>query len=111
MRCNFVDLYYALYGAKQPSCLVTKPSSSLSSLPKIPKLSAIERKTISPIVFKAENEPEHVPYPVVATPDIKMEEELIIDDNKFLDVVDLPQVWILPANALFWTNFHFGVVN
>lgn len=92
MRCNFVDLYYALYGSKRPSCLISTQSSTMSKLPKIPKLSAIDRKSASPIIFKTENELENIPYPVVATPDIKIEEELIIDDNKFLDVVDLPPV-------------------
>lgn len=43
MRCNFVDLYYALYGIKRPAILLAPDTSSstsiISGMPRIPKLS------------------------------------------------------------------------
>lgn len=48
MRCNFVDLYYALYGIKRPAILSAPETSSItSSLPRIPKLSD-KRRSESP---------------------------------------------------------------
>lgn len=43
MRCNFVDLYYALYGSKVPHCLARPVSTMSMGLPKIPKLSDAKR--------------------------------------------------------------------
>lgn len=72
MRCNFVDLYYSLYGSKRPKVLMgPEPSSSVLSLPKIPKLS--ERRSASPIVPSIVEAPIRVP-----TPDIKIEEEVVV---------------------------------
>lgn len=90
MRCNFVDLYYALYGSKRPSCLISTDSSTLSRLPRIPKLTSeykyrspsppasvhddVDDNLIHTSVIKIEDhhmdEPQTVPI-IPGTPDIK----------------------------------------
>lgn len=45
VRCNFVDLYYSLFGSKVPNCLAKNETPLTSGLPKIPKISkTIENK-------------------------------------------------------------------
>lgn len=90
MRCNFVDLYYALYGSKRPTAVVGSESSSLShmpKMPKIPKLSAtIERRSASPMIKIDDEEPIRIP-----TPDIKIEEEVVVDDPIIVPKTEVPE--------------------
>lgn len=81
MRCNFVDLYYALYGIKRPAILLAPEASSMiSSMPRIPKLSS-KLRSESPseakpteinIIESNSREPTQL---------YKREPELIIDDH------------------------------
>lgn len=45
MRCNFVDLYYALFGVTSPGVLTRGDSKTTMGLPRIPKLS---KRALSP---------------------------------------------------------------
>lgn len=45
MRCNFVDLYYALFGVNSPNVLTRSDPTTTMGLPRIPKLS---KRAISP---------------------------------------------------------------
>lgn len=52
MRCNFVDLYHALYGMKRPLLLSAPETSAIvSGMPRIPKLSD-KHRSVSPIETK-----------------------------------------------------------
>lgn len=45
VRCNFVDLYYSLFGSKVPNCLAKNEQPLTLGLPKIPKIPKLtERK-------------------------------------------------------------------
>lgn len=48
MRCNFVDLYYELFGMNAPAVLSRSDSSITMGLPRIPKLS---KRALSPTEF------------------------------------------------------------
>lgn len=93
IRCNFVDLYYALYGSRRPTCLVGSESSMLTHFPKIPKLSAENRyRSPSPTA----NVIEEMGMEEIPTPDIKMEPELIIEQEevaiKTTDIIEIKEV-------------------
>lgn len=51
MRCNFVDLYYALFGVTSPAVLTRGDSTTTMGLPRIPKLS---KRLLSPTDFDGE---------------------------------------------------------
>lgn len=46
MRCNIVDLYYALFGVNSPNVLTRSDPSTTMGLPRIPKLS---KRALSPV--------------------------------------------------------------
>lgn len=74
IRCNSVDLYYALYGSRRPTCLVGSDVTTLTRFPKIPKISANKRyRSPSPVVRNIIADMD------VPIPDIKTEPELVID--------------------------------
>lgn len=85
MRCNFVDLYYALYGSKRPLCLSGADKSIISGLPKIPKipkiapLADIKRRSESPFEQKPETISEHISRE--SSHLFKQEPELIVADE------------------------------
>lgn len=79
MRCNVVDLYFALYGSKRPQCLPTAELSAMLNLPKIPKISGeVKYRPSSPI--QANDESDRIPYEnnIIET---KQEPELLIVDE------------------------------
>lgn len=55
MRCNFVDLYFALYGVSRPHRLMRDEAvpSYNTSLPRIPKLSE-KIRSVSPVEKKVD---------------------------------------------------------
>lgn len=83
MRCNFVDLYYALYGIKRPAILLApEASSTISGMPRIPKLSnklrpespCDAKPTEIKIIESNSREPTEV---------YKREPDLIIEDDHY----------------------------
>lgn len=74
VRCDFVDLYFSLFGTKEPLCLSKNElplSSSLPRVPKIPKLTEVKRSA-SPL----DNPPPPRPPPVTL-----VEEPAEYEDN------------------------------
>lgn len=67
LRCNFVDLYYSMFGSKTPNCLAKNEiplSLGLPKIPKIPKMTDTKRSA-SPFENAKINQPAVVNEPVV----------------------------------------------
>lgn len=62
-RCNFVDLYYSLFGTKVPNCMAKNEQPLSLGLPKIPKISKLPdgKRSASPfdngVTVKPADEP------------------------------------------------------
>lgn len=81
MRCNFVDLYHALYGIKRPLILSAPETSSIiSSMPRIPKISD-KRRSVSPSETKPADVIAIESNSREASQQFKREPELNIDDD------------------------------
>ena len=82
MRCDMVDLYYALYGSKRPFCLGNPDSTGLPNVGRIPKLSAaaVKSRPESPFDYKPDEMVEHLrpETPKTAT---KRDADVLIDDE------------------------------
>lgn len=83
MRCNFVDLYFALYGSKRPQCIQTAGLSAISSLPKIQKISSEpkHRPSSPPVVIAEEASDVKVFDSSSRNEMMKQEPELIIEEE------------------------------
>lgn len=107
MRCNFVDLYYALYGSKTPNFLsktdTTKPVTTMG-LPRIPKLSEAKPRAISPIEINDEPVIEERRNSIEMIENIKRETEAINDH------VDDKDESINNVKVSFSKNFTFYVI-
>lgn len=84
MRCNFVDLFYALYGIKRPAILCAPVTSSITSgMPRIPKLSDKRRRSASPREAKPAEIHIIESNSREASQMYKREPELNIDDDHY----------------------------
>lgn len=66
LRCNFVDLYYSMFGSKTPNCLAKNEIPLSLGLPKIPKISKTTeiKRSASPFENATINQPAVVNEPV-----------------------------------------------
>lgn len=103
MRCNFVDLYHALYGIKRPAILCAPETSSITSgMARIPKLSD-KLRSVSPCEVKPaeihviESNSREASRGQL----FKREPELNIDDDQFSIKEEQPElikVRLIPAH-------------
>lgn len=92
MRCNFVDLYHALYGIKRPLILCAPETSAMTSgLPRIPKLSD-KHRSVSPCETKPLEINTIESNSREASQLYKREPELNIEDDQYSIKEEQPEV-------------------
>lgn len=92
MRCNFVDLYHALYGIKRPQILCAPEMSAMTSgLPRIPKLSD-KLRSVSPCETKPLEINTIESNSREASQLFKREPELNIEDDHYSMKEEQPEV-------------------
>lgn len=92
IRCNFVDLYYSLFGSKVPNILAKNEQPLSMGLPKIPKIPKIsdKKRSASPFDNGISPKPSTATAAVADEPvdiEIKREPETV---NKPVEVNDEP---------------------
>lgn len=94
IRCNFVDLYYSLFGSKTPNCLAKNEQPLTSGLPKIPKIPKLsDKRSVSP--FDGD---EIKPKPATVETPVNGQESLA---NRDSDAVSkIPQVKEEPTEII-----------
>lgn len=94
IRCNFVDLYYALFGSKVPNILAKNEipmSLGLPKIPRIPKLSD-KKRSASPFDNGLPTKPSKSDEPIEI--DIKREVEIISKPSEANEEpLDIPKVF------------------
>lgn len=110
MRCNFVDLYHALYGLKRPPILCAPEMSAITSaLPRIPKLSD-KHRSVSPCEAKPAVINVIESTSREATQLFKREPELNVEDDHCSineDQPELIKVRFYSAHSAITDSIHF----
>lgn len=85
VRCNFVDLYYSLFGSKVPNCLAKNEQPLTSGLPRIPKIPKISENKRSASPFETNGTSSK--QPIVEAPVDRQEPPIV---NRESDSVSRP---------------------